>query len=414
LTPTITSTPTLTPTQTPTATPIPPSAPFDTAAVALSATQVQIVWRDGSSNEARFELWRDYVSGAGEWICIDGNVPANATSYLDATMASGQSYRYKVRACNDGGCSAFSNEVYVGIPSALPAAPSGLTATALSSAQIRLDWEDSANNEAAFELWRDYVSGSGEWTRIQSGLPANASAFVDTTMRPGGVYDYRVRARNSAGASAYSNVVRVSVPASAPTPAPSPMPAAPSILTAIALSPSQVQLTWLDNASNETGFELWRDLLSGSGEWTRIQSGLPANAGAFVDTTMAPGQAYAYRVRARNSAGASAYSNTVSLSVPSSVPSAPTGCTAAAISSARVRLSWGDASNNEETFEVWRDYVSGSGEWTCICGEIRANAGSYLDTTMLPGGVYSYTVRARNSAGVSANSNTVTITAPAQ
>jgi len=84
-------------------------------------------------------------------------------------------------------------------------------------------------------------------------------------------------------------------------------PAAPSGLKATALSRSVIRLTWTDNASNEAGFQIERST-NGS---TFVQI---ATTGADTTTYSSGGlkrsTTYYYRVRAFNTAGDSAYSDT--------------------------------------------------------------------------------------------------------
>jgi hypothetical protein len=99
-------------------------------------------------------------------------------------------------------------------------------------------------------------------------------------------------------------------------------PAPPANLTARATSASQISLTWDDKSTNETGFRIDRKTGS-SGEWAQLaQAG--ANATAFTDGSLAPGNAYYYRVFAINGAGASMPSNesTATTSVPNATPAA--------------------------------------------------------------------------------------------
>ena len=84
-------------------------------------------------------------------------------------------------------------------------------------------------------------------------------------------------------------------------------PAAPGNLAAIALSTNQVGLTWDDNSSNELWFYLDR---STNGFANINQLVLSSNLTLYVDTNLASGVTYAYRVRAWNKRGYSAYSNT--------------------------------------------------------------------------------------------------------
>jgi chitinase len=86
---------------------------------------------------------------------------------------------------------------------------------------------------------------------------------------------------------------------------------APSDLSAQAISETEIQLIWSDNASAETGFLLERKMEAG--EFTEVAT-LDANADAYLDTGLSPLTTYSYRVRAHD-AGAgttSAYSNEAS------------------------------------------------------------------------------------------------------
>ena len=78
------------------------------------------------------------------------------------------------------------------------------------------------------------------------------TSYSNTGLTASTSYSYRVRAYNAAGDSDYSNT------ASAVTQAAPALPAAPTNLVATAVSKSQINLTWTDNATNETGFRIER------------------------------------------------------------------------------------------------------------------------------------------------------------
>jgi hypothetical protein len=86
-------------------------------------------------------------------------------------------------------------------------------------------------------------------------------------------------------------------------------PAAPSNLSAVAISRTRIDLTWSDNSSNETGFRVERSTNGSS--FTQIAT-LGANATAYSSTGLRRNRVYYYRVRAYNAAGNSGYSNTAS------------------------------------------------------------------------------------------------------
>ncbi|MHB8780734.1 MAG: multicopper oxidase domain-containing protein [Candidatus Geothermincolia bacterium] len=86
-------------------------------------------------------------------------------------------------------------------------------------------------------------------------------------------------------------------------------PAAPSGLGAVAAAGPQVTLTWTDNSTNETHFIVQRALDPVNGPWTTVTNQFTADRGGsggtetYVDTTVAAGTTYYYRVVATNAVG---------------------------------------------------------------------------------------------------------------
>jgi hypothetical protein len=78
--------------------------------------------------------------------------------------------------------------------------------------------------------------------------------------------------------------------------------------------PSQVNLTWHDNSTNENGFQIERKIGAG-GSYAQIAS-VGVNISSYLNTGLASGTTYCYRVRATNSYGVSAYSNETCVTVP--------------------------------------------------------------------------------------------------
>jgi len=182
-----------------------------------------------------------------------------------------------------------------------PAAPSNLEATAVSSSQINLTWTNNATDATGYKVERS--SDGNNWTEIAAALPANTTNYQSTQLAASSLYQHRVRAFNSAGNSAYSNVASATTQQDPPS--------APSGLTATAASTSQINLFWTNNANNATGYMVERSA-NGGGSWTEIASTLSANTTNYQSTGLAAGTSYHYRVRAFNSAGNSGYSNVAS------------------------------------------------------------------------------------------------------
>lgn len=107
------------------------------------------------------------------------------------------------------------------------------------------------------------------------------------------------------------------------------IPAAPSNLTGVVASTTQINLSWTDNASDETGFKIERK--TGTGSYTIIGT-VNADVVTYNDSGLTPNTAYTYRVYSFNATGNSATnSNEVTLTT-SSVVALPTLTTTAAAS----------------------------------------------------------------------------------
>ena len=85
----------------------------------------------------------------------------------------------------------------------VPNAPTVLNALPMSSQQIELSWSDNANNEYGFKIERRDANQG--WQEIAN-VPENLDTFSDSGLTPNTVYDYRVRAYNGFGESAYINI----------------------------------------------------------------------------------------------------------------------------------------------------------------------------------------------------------------
>ena len=175
-------------------------------------------------------------------------------------------------------------------------------------------------------------------------------------------------------------------------------PTAPTGLSASAVSTTTVALAWSDNATSESGYYVER-AAGGSAFGLVVQ--LASNTRTYTDTGLVAGTTYAYRVRAFNSAGSSAYSNTASASTQAST-STSSGFTLSAATrktkSARyVNLTWrGDAALQ---LDVYRNGVKVAA---------TANDGAYTDAVGGRGaGTFTYKLC---EAGTSSCSNQATAT----
>jgi Glycoside hydrolase family 44/PA14 domain/Fibronectin type III domain len=178
--------------------------------------------------------------------------------------------------------------------SSVPSAPAGLTATP-GDGKVTLSWNASAG-ATSYNVYRGTTSG-GE-TLLQSGV--TATTYADPGLTNGTTYFYRVTAVNGVGEGAMSAEVSAT-----------PQVAAPTNLTATAVSASQIDLTWTDNSAGETGFVLER--ATDSTFTTGLTTvNLGANVTAYSATGLATSTTYWFRVRAVDAGSTSADSNVAS------------------------------------------------------------------------------------------------------
>jgi hypothetical protein len=98
----------------------------------------------------------------------------------------------------------------------LPAAPSGLSASAASTSQIDLSWTDNSAGETGFKIERKTEAG-GTYGEIATAA-ANTTNYSNTGLNASTTYYYRVMAYNAAGNSSYSNEAGATTPSTPSTP----------------------------------------------------------------------------------------------------------------------------------------------------------------------------------------------------
>ena len=362
-----------------------PTAPTSLGATAVSSSQINLAWTDNSSNETGFAIER---SPDGVTFAPLTTVGANVTTYQNTGLATSTTYHYRVRATNAVGPSGWSNVANATTTGTAPAAPTNLTATAVSSSQINLAWTDNSSNETGFAIER---SPDGVTFAPLTTVGANVTTYQNTGLVASTTYHYRVRATNAVGPSGWSNVANATTTAT--------VLAAPTNLVATAVSSSQINLAWADNSSDETGFAIER---SPDGLTFTPLTTVAASVTTYQNTGLAASTTYHYRVRATNAVGPSGWSNVANATTTGTVPAAPTNLVATAGSSSQINLVWTDNAANETGFAIER---SSDGITFTALATVGANVSTYANTGLTPATRFFYRVRATNAAGPSAWSN---------
>lgn len=271
----------------------------------VSSHQINLTWADNSGNETGFCIER--ATGTGSFAGV-GIVGSNITSFSDTALTANTTYSYRVFAFRADGHSGNTNTVSLTTTGQLPAAPTAMIAKGVNRYRVIMNWNDNADNETGFIVEKS--TDGTTFTQIAL-LDMNTTYYEEAPgdNQPLTTYYYRVRSFNAAGNSAYSNVATAKTTQD--------WPLGPTNLSATAVSETQVNLTWTDNASNEDGFIVFRYR---SGDYAMEDiAHLPANSVSYSDYNLLPNNTYIYQVYVFNDADASGacYSNkdTVTTSV---------------------------------------------------------------------------------------------------
>jgi cyclophilin family peptidyl-prolyl cis-trans isomerase len=240
------------------------------------------------------------------------------------------------------------------------------TVTDLEDGRILLSWKDNSSTEQNFLVRaREFKAGAtdSDWIDIYL-LPFNQTSVIIPTLFvtnqqplfiPGKAYDFQVRATRN------NNIERTNSAECMPIT----MPAlkAPSGLNASTVDETQVKITWSDNSTKETGYEVeFRSITSGSNPPFQLAGTVGENTNS-VTVPVSQNSTIEFRVRAvfaYTETGAntvtkvysdyntgSAQATTRTFAAPSELTAVPSPGTAST-----VLLTWKDNSLVESGFDI--------------------------------------------------------------
>lgn len=277
-----------------------------------------------------------------------------------------------------------------------PAAPSLLVAQASlpGDLAIWLDWTDNSLDETGFEIERcigvdctDFVFVAFRDSSIWGPWYADVGLNENTT------YSYRVRAINASGASTYSNV------SSATTSYARPDGVVSNLVGTF--TDGVTNLTWAENSTNETRFEIERYEIGAGGTAFEVIAVLPPDSTSFIDTTALRGTSYLYRVATWRFDVYGGASDTVTVETGAGI-TAPTDIKASEISRTSIRLTWKGTFAEGTNVVVQRqscDPTYGC-SWITV-GQVDASTHRFKDVGLTKATTYTYQLRAVSATSVS-------------
>lgn len=264
-----------------------------------------------------------------------------------------------------------------GDPSVVPADPSNLTATTLSSSSIQLAWNDNSDNELGFRVWRYQDAQNATDLAIIDEVGAGVTSFTDQGLNPGETYYYVVNAYNNAGSSEITDIAQATTDSSTQS------ITAPGTPVITPLSTSSVQITWEDRSGNEAGFYVWRFQDTTDYSDLDIIGSVSANTTSYSDSPLNPGDFYYYFIEAYINNDVYEWSE---IAFGSPFFPAPTNLSVSdGLYSDGVTISW-DAVDGASYYAIYRAESSG-GTYEEI-GSVAAPTVMTYNTTSSPEGYY--------------------------
>ncbi|MEZ0395979.1 MAG: C1 family peptidase [Anaerolineales bacterium] len=233
-------------------------------------------------------------------------------------------------------------------------------ATLERSDNVTLTWNAASGASQYYvEFW------GGPNININSGWTTNTSWAIGSQW--GGVYQWRVKSRNSSGVeSGWSETRTLTI-----------RYGAPSNLSASIVSGSQINLSWsasADAPGNIDGYRIYRN-------GTPIAT-VGSSTTTYSNTGLDCGTRYTYEVRAYRGALESNPSNAVSPVTADcpAIPAPPSNVVIAATTAHSITLRWQDNSNNETGFNIYKWGYNGTAWGFYYYASVGANVTTFTDS----------------------------------
>lgn len=319
------------------------TAPVLSTPVVISATQINVAWTSNLTF-GQFEL--QYANNANFTNAVTPPL-TSSRSYSLTGLLPNTNYYIRVRVSKQTTPAALNYSAWSATqaktPDPTPAIPTGLAITGKAETSIGVSW----NAVKAADSYEIRYSTDKAFARgVESvELDASKTSSKIINLTSGSTYYIQVRAKTTVDkiqyASGWSDIVSATTDVSAPA-----KPSIPSLQASA--DGTQVTVTWKDNSSNETGFDLeWGDTPAYG-----KSASVGVNVTSYTVSGLIPCKTFYAQVRSKNSGGNSDWETNKTDLTPT-LPTAPSELSATATNNlGEIKFKWNDNSNNEESFGI--------------------------------------------------------------
>ncbi len=369
-----------------------PDAPPGLSTTTISASEITVQWQVPSDNgyaitQYNLERSTDQIT----WTVIANQA---GVTFSDTGLTQSTTYYYRVSAQNALGTSQYSATAS-GQTFGVPAIPTALTITPISTSQLDLSWTAPAMNGYPFVSYTIEQSTDGgiTWNTLAT---VTQTIYSHTGLTANTDHLYRVFATNTFGSGSPS------VQALAPT-----LPEPPANVSVAVVSDTELDVTWNTPTGNPpatTGFKIERSDDQGA-TWTTVVANTGNTNQLYQDTGLTPLTEYFYRVSTINASGTSVVSPSGS-NTTYGPPDAPTSLTATPLPGAQIELNWvAPVNNNGDAVNSYQIERSLDNLTWSVLTNTGTTSVTYTDTGLLTPQTYYYRVSATSGYGTGPASN---------
>ena len=300
----------------------------------------------------------------------------------------------------------------------LPDRPDNLKTAPVSPTSVIITWNEPEMDESVPEITGyklEYRIGSGEYITITKNSASTSTSFIHQGLDSDDIYYYRVYSINSEGTGTSTSSVSAK-PEHTTT---------PTALTATAIAPSQIKLSWLPPSETFqqtiSGYNVQREVILGV-----YDSVGDTNSGttSFIVTDLQTDKEYTFAVSANIGFGATGESPIASATprddsidtfedplsstaVQITVPSPPIKLTATIVSSSQINLAWSPPveDGNSPILGYKIEFKKDGSSYSTLVADTESDTRTYSHKNLSINSMYTYRVSAINDAGTSDPSN---------
>ncbi len=360
-----------------------PASPRGVTVVPLNSTSIRVSWNSVSD----VEFYKVYNNRGGSV-----NTTPPATSYTATDLLPNTGYTYRVAACNDSGCSAFTSRS-AAIP--IPASPSIISAAGQDFTSVTITWSKVLGTKR-YEVYK----GAAKVATVDE---SRTTYIINKDLLPATKYTYSVKACNDVGCSDSTEIdfFTDSIDISS-------APQVTVVDSTIGQANPSLELSW-NYIRVVTSYQIFD---AAENKVATVQS--PATT--HIITDLSAGILYEYKVRGCYTPSVTApgaperseicgnFSAVGSATTPVAIPATPSGVAAAVQGLTSIRISW-DSVVGATSYEVYNGDV-------LVTTINNPSTTSYTATALLPATEYTYSVKACNTSGCSDSASAATTRTP--